>query len=40
MNFRGFITPYDKDAKYGLVTCYGALVTNERRKSGLALFNA
>lgn len=40
MDFRGFITPYDKDAKYGLITCYGALVTNERRKLGVANYNA
>lgn len=40
MDFRGFITPYDKDAKYGLITCYGALVANERRKLGVANYNA
>lgn len=40
MNFRGFITPYDKDAKYGLITCYGNLITNERRKLGVANYNA
>lgn len=40
MDFRGFITPYDKDAKYGLITCYGSLVTNERRKLGVANYTS
>jgi hypothetical protein len=40
MNFRGFITPFDKDAKYGLITCYGALITNERRKLAVSNYNA
>lgn len=39
LKFRGFITPYDKDAKYGLITCYGALITNERRKLGVSNYN-
>jgi hypothetical protein len=32
MNFRGFVEPFDRDAKYGLITCYGSLMTDERRK--------
>lgn len=40
MKFRGFVTPYDKDAKYGLITCYGTLITNERRKLGVSNYNA
>lgn len=32
MNFRGFVEPYDRDAKYGLITCYGTFGTNESRK--------
>lgn len=35
MKFRGFIQPYDRDAKYGLVTNYGNFITNERRKLGV-----
>jgi hypothetical protein len=38
MNFRGFVTPYDRDAKYGLITNYGAFITNERRKLGVRAF--
>ena len=40
MDFRGFITPYNIDAKYGLITCYGTLITNERRKLGVSNYNA
>jgi hypothetical protein len=32
MKFRGFVEPYDRDAKYGLITNYGTFTTNERRK--------
>lgn len=32
MDFRGFVEPYDRDAKYGLITNYGTFVTDERRK--------
>lgn len=32
MNFRGFVEPYDRDAKYGLITNYGTFITDERRK--------
>jgi hypothetical protein len=32
MKFRGFVEPYDRDAKYGLITNYGTFVTDERRK--------
>lgn len=35
MKFRGFIEPYDRDAKYGLITNYGSFVTDERRKLGV-----
>lgn len=40
LKFRGFITPYDKDAKYGLITSYGNVICNERRKLGVANYNA
>lgn len=32
MKFRGFVEPYDRDAKYGLITNYGTFITDERRK--------
>lgn len=35
MNFRGFVEPYNQDAKYGLILNYGTLATNERRKLGV-----
>jgi hypothetical protein len=35
MRFRGFVTPYNVDAKYGLVLNYGAFVVNERRALGV-----
>lgn len=38
MNFRGFVEPYDRDAKYGLITNYGSFITNERRKLGVRAF--
>lgn len=38
MKFRGFVQPYDRDAKYGLITCYGAFVTNGRRYLGRAIW--
>lgn len=34
MKFNGFIQPYDKDAKYGLILCYGTFATNGRRYLG------
>lgn len=39
MKFRGFIEPYDRDAKYGLITNYGTFVTDERRKLARRLWN-
>ena len=38
MKFRGFVEPYDRDAKYGLITCYGTFGTNGRRYLGRAEF--
>lgn len=34
MKWRGWISPYDYDAQYGLVTCYGTLATDGRRYLG------
>jgi hypothetical protein len=34
MKFKGFVEPYDKDAKYGLIVNYGAFVTDGRRYLG------
>jgi len=34
MNFKGFVEPYDKDAKYGLIVNYGTFVTDGRRYLG------
>lgn len=39
MKFRGFIEPFDRDAKYGLITNYGTFITNERRKLCKRLWN-
>lgn len=38
MKFRGFVEPYDRDAKYGLITCYGTFGTNSRRHLGRAIW--
>lgn len=38
MKFRGFIEPYDRDAKYGLITNYGTFITDERRKLGRGIW--
>lgn len=38
MKFRGFVEPYDRDAKYGLITCYGTFGTNGRRYLGVGTF--
>lgn len=38
MKFRGFVEPFDRDAKYGLITCYGTFGTNGRRYLGRAEF--
>lgn len=38
MKFRGFVQPYDRDAKYGLITCYSAFGTNGRRYLGRAIW--
>lgn len=38
MKFRGFVEPYDRDAKYGLITCYSAFGTNGRRYLGRAIW--
>lgn len=38
MKFHGFVTPYDRDAKYGLITSYGSFITDERRALGRAIF--
>jgi hypothetical protein len=38
MKFRGFVEPYDRDAKYGLITSYAAFGTNGRRYLGRAIF--
>lgn len=34
MKWNGFIQPYDKDAKYGLITSYGTFATDGRRYLG------
>lgn len=34
MKFKGFVEPYDKDAKYGLIVCYGTFTTDGRRYLG------
>jgi hypothetical protein len=34
MKFNGFIQPYDRDAKYGLILCYGTFATDGRRYLG------
>lgn len=34
MKWKGFIQPYDKDAEYGLILCYGAFITDGRRYLG------
>jgi len=39
MKFRGFVEPYDRDAKYGLITNYGTFITDERRKLAKRLWN-
>lgn len=39
MKFRGFVEPYDRDAKFGLITNYFALMTDERRKLGVRAYN-
>jgi hypothetical protein len=38
MKFRGFVEPYDRDAKYGLITCYSQFGTNGRRYLGRAIW--
>lgn len=38
MKFRGFVEPFDRDAKYGLITCYGAFGVNSRRTLGRAIW--
>lgn len=38
MDFKGFVQPYDRDAKYGLITNYGTWVTDERRKLGVRAY--
>lgn len=38
MDFRGFVEPYDRDAKYGLITNYGAFITDERRKLAVSTY--
>lgn len=38
MKFRGFVEPFDRDAKYGLITCYGTFGTNSRRHLGRAIW--
>ena len=38
MKFRGFVEPYDRDAKYGLITCYGTFATNGRRYLGRTIW--
>ena len=35
MKFNGFIQPYDKDAKYGMILNYGTFATNGRRYLGV-----
>jgi len=34
MKFNGFVQPYDKDAEYGLILCYGTFATDSRRSIG------
>ena len=34
MNFKGFVEPFDKDAKYGLITSYGTFASDGRRYLG------
>jgi hypothetical protein len=34
MKFNGFIQPYDKDAKYGMILNYGTFATDGRRYLG------
>lgn len=34
MKFKGFVEPYDKDAKYGLIVNYGTFTTDGRRYLG------
>lgn len=34
MKFKGFVEPYDKDAKYGLIVNYGTFATDGRRYLG------
>jgi len=34
MKFKGFVQPYDKDARYGMVLCYGTFATDGRRYLG------
>jgi hypothetical protein len=34
MKFKGFVTPYDKDAQYGLIVNYGTFATDGRRYLG------
>lgn len=34
MKWKGFIQPYDKDAEYGMILCYGAFTTDGRRYLG------
>jgi hypothetical protein len=38
MKFRGFVEPFDRDAKYGLITCYGTFGGNSRRHLGRAIW--
>jgi hypothetical protein len=38
MKFRGFVEPFDRDAKYGLITCYGNFGVNSRRHLGRAIW--
>lgn len=35
MDFRGFVEPYDRDAKYGLILSYGTFATDGRRYLGV-----
>jgi hypothetical protein len=34
MKFNGFIQPYDKDAEYGLILCYGTFASDGLRYIG------
>jgi hypothetical protein len=38
MKMRGFVEPEGQDAKFALITCYGNLVTNNRRMQGALSF--